>query len=283
MSDLMISRILPIADRTALETAVGRLMGSRGMVVRVADMLGGLFGSAVSAGWRGLKVPASITHQLQSIAEVALKRAFDLAIVGRAQTRWAADPATARTLAIATGAIGGFIGIAGFLPDATATTLLIMRNIAAIAAEEGEDLDQEDARAACLQVFALGSPGFGDESAGETGYWSARMVMHGRPMSLLLSEVAATYGVRLGQKLTSAIVPVIGAASGALVNSTFLDHYRSVARVHFTIRRLERSYGSAEVRAEAAAIAHAVRASQTQGRPTPRAGKHTVAVEEPRI
>ena len=258
MSDLTVSRTLPPADRAALEAAVSRLKGSRSVVVRVADMLGGLFGSVVSAGWRGLKIPPTITHQLQSIAETALKRAFDLAILGRAQTQWAANPATARTLAITTGAIGGFIGVAGFLPDATATTLLIMRNIAAIATEEGEDLDDEDGRAACLQVFALGSPGFGDDGAGETGYWSARMIMHGRPMSLLLSEVAATYGVRLGQKFTSAIVPVVGAVSGAVVNSTFLDHYRNVARVHFTIRRLERSYGATRVRDEASLIADAL-------------------------
>ena len=85
-------------------------------------------------------------------------------------------------------------------------------------------------------------------------------MMHGRPMSLLLSEVAATYGLRLSQQFASAIVPMVGAASGALVNATFLDHYRAVARVHFTIRRLERSYGAIEVRQQAEEIADSIRA-----------------------
>ena len=44
-------------------------------------------------------------------------------------------------------------------------------------------------------------------------------------------------------------MPLVGAAGGALVNSVFLDHYETLARVHFVTRRLERTYGSAQVRA----------------------------------
>jgi hypothetical protein len=267
MSELAISPLRPLsqADQATLDSAVRSLMNTRGVVVRVADLLGGLFGSAAAAGWRGLRVPATITRQLREIAETALRRAFDVAVLGRDQTAWAARPNTARAIAISTGAISGFMGFAGFLPDATATTLLIMRNIAAIATEEGEDLNAEDARQACLEVFALGSPGYGDESGeGDTGYWSARLVMHGRPMSMLLSEIAATYGLRLSEKFASAVVPIVGAASGALVNAAFLDHYRATARVHFTIRRLERHYGGVEVRLQAAAIAESIRARRRQ-------------------
>jgi hypothetical protein len=259
------SAMLSLADRLTLEGAVRRLMGSRGVVVRVADLLGGLFGSAAAAGWRGLRVPDRITTQLRGIAEVALKRAFDVAVIGRAQTEWVARPRTAQAITIASGAISGFVGFAGFLPDATATTLLIMRNIAAIATEEGEDLATEEARQACLEVFALGSPDLSEHDMGDRSYWSARLVMHGRPMSLLLSEVAATYGLRLSQKFASTIVPLVGAASGALVNSVFLEHYRNVARVHFTIRRLERRYGPSEVRREAEEIASSLRPARRRG------------------
>jgi hypothetical protein len=279
MSDVMVSPLRPLslADHAVLEASVRRLLSSRGVVIRVADMLGGLFGSAAAAGWRSLKMPPGLTRQLKGIAETALRRAFDVAILGREQTAWAAGPRAARMLAISTGAISGFVGIAGFLPDATATTLLIMRNIAAIAAEEGEDLMVEESRQACLEVFALGSPGFGEVSEeGDTGYWSARLVMHGRPMSLLLSEVAATYGLRLSQKFASAIVPMVGAASGALVNATFLEHYRAVARVHFTIRRLERSYGAVEVRQQAEQIAESIRAARREA-PVRRAATSMVA------
>jgi EcsC protein family len=65
---------------------------------------------------------------------------------------------------------------------------------------------------------------------------------------LLLSEIAATCGLRISQKLALQAMPLIGAAGGAFVNSAFLDHYQTLARVHFTIRRLERTYGSGSVR-----------------------------------
>jgi hypothetical protein len=270
MSELTVSAVpsplrpLTSGDYAALESAVRRMIRTRGVVVRVADLVGGLFGSAAAAGWRGLKVPDRVTRQLRGVIEAALRRAFDLSVLAEEQTRWATRPNRARVLAMTTGAISGFIGLAGFLPDATATTLLIMRNIAAVAAEEGEDLNSEETRRACLEVLALGSPGFGDpDEEGDSGYWSARLLMHGRPMSLLLAEVAATYGLRLSQRLTTTLVPVIGAASGALVNSTFLDHYRNVARVHFTIRRLERDYGSAQIRQQAQAMAATLRSGAT--------------------
>src|SRR3712207_7386206 len=36
-------------------------------------------------------------------------------------------------------------------------------------------------------------------------------------------------------------VPVLGAISGAAVNTLFIDHFQSLAQGHFTVRRLERS------------------------------------------
>ena len=235
-----------------------RLHASRGVVIRSADILAGVLGTAASYGMRGLKVAPSTTAKIQGIAEIALRRAFETSIIGIDRTAWMASPARARLLAGASGAIGGFMGLAGYLPDAFFTTLLIMRNIAAIAREEGEDLAGEDARKACLEVFAFGSPALEADDKGEdveTGYWSSRLLLHGRPMMMVLSEVAARYGVRISEKLAAQAVPLVGAAGGAMINTVFLDHYRNMARVHFAMRRLERSYGALQVRNEAQAIA----------------------------
>jgi len=136
-----------------------------------------------------------------------------------------------------------------------------MRNIALIAREEGEDLAEESARKACLEVFAFGSPVLDEDGTREdvdVGYWSARLLLHGRPMTLLLSEVAARYGLRISEKFALQVVPVVGAAGGAMINTVFLDHYRSMARVHFTMRRLERTYGGREVRDQAILIARSL-------------------------
>jgi hypothetical protein len=147
---------------------------------------------------------------------------------------------------MASGAASGFIGMGGFLPDATFTTLAIMREIARIAAAQGEDLSSDDARRACLEVFAFRSEADSDES--ELGYFSARLVFQGRPFTMLLSEVAARYGVVLGEKFSFQLVPIAGAVAGAALNAAFLAHYRNLALAHFTIRRLERRHGRDIVR-----------------------------------
>jgi len=250
---------LSAADRQELLEAVRRLQNSRGLVIRGADLLAGLLGSAASFGWRGLKLSPAVTGKLRGIAEVALRRAFDVAVLGVETGGWVATPRQGRIIAAASGAVGGFLGMAGFLPDATLTTLLVMRSIATIAREEGEDMGDAGARQACLEVFAFGSPSLDAAEEGDAGYWSARMLMHGRPLMMLFSEVAGRYGLRISEKLAVQAVPIVGAASGALVNTVFLDHYRNLARVHFTIRRLERRYGTGDVRATAQQMAQDMR------------------------
>ena len=248
---------LRAADHAALADAVARLVHSRGLVLRFADLVDGAIGGMAAASWRRLRLPERIARQVQGVAHETLRLGFEVALVGRGRTEFLGAPNTARLIAASTGAAAGFTGFAGFLPDATATTLLIMRNIAAIAEAEGEDLDDMMARRACLEVLAFCAPGFtpvGTED-GEAAYWSARLLLHGRPLSVLMAEIAAGYGIRLSQRLVASLVPVLGAAAGALVNVSFLDHYRTVAQVHFTIRRLERTYGPGEIRAEARRLA----------------------------
>jgi hypothetical protein len=49
-------------------------------------------------------------------------------------------------------------------------------------------------------------------------------------------------------------VPYIGAVLGATVNTLFIDHFQQMAHGHFTVRRLERKYGSVAVKAAYQAI-----------------------------
>jgi hypothetical protein len=43
-------------------------------------------------------------------------------------------------------------------------------------------------------------------------------------------------------------MPVLGALGGATVNAVFTDHFQSMARGHFVVRRLERLHGPETVR-----------------------------------
>ena len=59
----------------------------------------------------------------------------------------------------------------------------------------------------------------------------------------LITQVASRFGAVVTQKAAAQTIPVIGALGGAAVNYAFIDHFQSVARGHFTVRRLERKYG----------------------------------------
>src|SRR5258705_565862 len=76
-------------------------------------------------------------------------------------------------LATSSGAIGGFFGLLALPIELPVSTILMLRSIADIARSEGEDLWTQEARAACIQVFALGGSSVGDDAA-ETGYFAVR-------------------------------------------------------------------------------------------------------------
>ena len=142
------------------------------------------------------------------------------------------------------------------------TTTILLRSIAEIAREEGEDLARPEAALACIEVFGLGGEAAG-EAAIESGYFAVRgalaksvsesarfiaqrgLVDETAPILVrLVAQVAARFGVVVGEKLAAQAVPVIGAIGGAAVNVAFAEHFQTVARGHFIVRRLERAHGA---------------------------------------
>lgn len=262
---------LNAASLGALERALEQVEAGRGVLVRLADLMGGAVGQVTRLGMRGLGLAPALQLKLQGIGESAITRAFDLAMVGLknpvvqdldgpnfSEGPFAdgelADPPDRRwrdhvvqAAVAASGAIGGFAGLTGLIPDIGFTTFTIMREIARIAREEGEDLSGIEGRRACLEVFAFRSFDANEEQS-EIGYFSARAVLRGRPVVMLLSEVSSHYGLALSRKVALQMMPVAGALCGASLNAAFLAHYRALARAHFTIRRLERRHGARLVR-----------------------------------
>jgi len=235
-----------------LQAVLSRVEQGRGVLVRLADLMGGAVGQAARLGFRGLGLAPGFQAKLQGLTEAAITRAFDVAVLGIGapdpgagpRPAWR-EPAAQAAVAVS-GALGGFGGIAGLVPDISFTTMTIMREIAEIAREEGEDLRDEDARRACLEVFALRSfPVQRDADESELGFFSARALLRGRPVVMLIAEVASHYGIGLSRKFALQMMPVAGALCGASLNAAFLSHYRALARAHFTIRRLERAHGPA--------------------------------------
>jgi hypothetical protein len=254
---------LPPPVQEELAEALRSLRRGRGLVVRLADLMGMAVGSAgglaMRAMIRGMGAGSGtgrVPEKIRGLAEAALARAFDIAILGLPEgVRLSPGPRATQAVVTLSGAIGGFYGMAGLVPDATFTTLAIMREIARLARDEGEDLTSEAGRQACLEVFLLSPDARLREATGESdlSYFSARLVLQGRPVLALLNQAGARYGLVLSDKLALQAVPVLGALCGAAVNHAFLAHYRDLARAHFTLRRLERAYGETRVRAAALA------------------------------
>ena len=65
-----------------------------------------------------------------------------------------------------------------------------------------------------------------------------------------LAQIAARFGLVVSEKAMVQAVAVVGALGGAAVNLAFIEHFQDLAHGHFTVRRLERVYGTDAVRAE---------------------------------
>jgi hypothetical protein len=62
-----------------------------------------------------------------------------------------------------------------------------------------------------------------------------------------LAQIAARFNTVVGEKIVAQGVPVVGALGGVTINVLFIDHFQDMARGHFIVRRLERTYGEGQV------------------------------------
>jgi hypothetical protein len=213
-------------------------------------------------------MPKPWYRRLHNAAEAAISKAFDAALASlRREHEPSAQEGLYKGLAAGTGAVGGLFGLPGLIIELPVTTTLMLRSIAEIARFEGEDIHELETRLACLEVFALGGRSETDDAA-ETGYYGVRLALaayissaarevarhglasNGAPVVVrLIRFVAARFGAEVSRRGATQLVPIVGAAGGALVNTIFMQHFQDMARSHFTVRRLERVYGKSLVRA----------------------------------
>jgi hypothetical protein len=214
----------------------------------------------------GQALPRAISEAVSRATEIALTRALRYAL--RTIPGEPGDPETRihKALAALSGAMGGALGFSAVLIELPISTTIMLRSIARIAQSEGEDLGDPETAVACLQVFALGGRS-GSAHLHESGYFAVRAAMArsvtqavqqiaGRgvidesasAVVRLLSQIASRFGAVVSQKVAAQAVPVLGALGGATVNAVFIDHFQTLARGHFTVRRLERAYGKGTVR-----------------------------------
>jgi EcsC family protein len=217
----------------------------------------------------GQALPASASQVIAAATSKALEGALKVALGTMRPSRpHAASQILHKALATASGAAGGAFGLAALPFELPVSTIIMLRSIADIARSEGEHLSEPDTALSCVQVFALGGRA-NSTDASESGYFAARGVLaktvtqaarfvaergvigEGSPILVrFITQVSSRFGAVVTQKLAAQALPVVGALGGAAVNYVFIEHFQDVAHGHFTVRRLERVYGKALIKAE---------------------------------
>lgn len=262
----------PEADQAALEKAFQALEHSN-LATRLARAIGKQLGSL------SRMLPIGVSALVDRAAGTAIHTAMNVALRTLSDKPQRDTRLLHRAAAAASGAAGGLFGISSLPIELPVSTVIILRSIAEIARREGEDLSEPEAVLACLEVFALGAHEVGDGPL-ESGYFATRGILaktiseatkfvaaegvagETAPILIkLVTQIGSRFGIVVSEKLAAQAVPIVGAAGGAAVNYAFADHFQSLAAGHFTVRRLERTYGKEIVRAEYARLADARQAA----------------------
>lgn len=217
-----------------------------------------------------LRMLPSGAHELIGVAtHKALEQCLRMAIkVGQSNSAVIRNK-NGHTVAVAiTGAVGGFFGLPGLVVELPITTTVILHSIVEIARGQGEDLSNAESALGCLSVFALGPEGRRADAL-ESAYYATRAALaqvireaaayvtekgltkETAPVLLsVMGKIGARFGLEISEKAAAELVPIAGAAGGLTLNVLFARYFQSLAEGHFTVRRLERKYGSKLIREE---------------------------------
>jgi hypothetical protein len=213
-------------------------------------------------------LPPGWAEKVTMATETALSRALDAAVLTlRQDTPSSASHFTHKLFSGLSGAAGGAFGLPALALELPLSLVIMLRSIADIARSEGEKVRDPLTKLACLEVLALGGVGETRDPR-RHGYYAVRVALasavseaarfvaqkgvisHGAPPLIrLITQIAGRLSVQVTEKAAAQAVPILGAAGGAAINLMFLDHFQDMARGHFAIRRLERTYGPEAVHA----------------------------------
>lgn len=226
----------------------------------LAAKITNIIGSPIEKGFDLL--PKDWSAVVSSSTEKALQVAVNSAILTMNKSTKPDSANTLHKILIAgSGAVGGFWGVSALAVELPISTTIMMRSIADIARSEGQVISDPKVKLACIEVFAFGGPGKDDDAA-ETGYFAIRsslakgitdaaqhlakkgLTEKSSPMLVkLIAQISSRFGIQVSEKIAAQAIPVIGAAGGAIINALFIDHFQDMARGHFIVVRLEKTYG----------------------------------------
>ncbi len=237
-----------------------QLLEHPGLVARLSDIVGMPIEKAMEF------LPDSVSGKISSATQAALENALKIVLKTMDASSGDSFPRLHSAAVAMTGAAGGAFGLMALPVELPISTIIMLRSIADIARANGESLVSIEAQLACLMVFSLGGKASADD-ASESGYFAVRaglakavseatthiaekgFTSRSAPALLrFVSQIATRFNIQVSQKAAATAVPVIGAMSGALINTLFIGHFQDMARGHFTVRRLERIYDKESIK-----------------------------------
>jgi len=233
----------------------------------LAAKLTSLFAAPIERGLGML--PDKWMKVVQIATRKSLEQALKIAIKTMNRPELSQSSEMKHKLAVAiSGATGGAFGLLSLTIELPISTTIMLRSIAAIARNEGENLNSLETMLNCLQVFALGGRSAQDDAA-ETGYYGIRAALSkavsdaaryiaerglsdkSAPVLIrFIMSIASRFGIVVSEKIAAMAIPAVGAVGGAMINTIFIDHFQKMAKGHFVIRRLERKYGASVIKTE---------------------------------
>ena len=252
---------MPLSNEHLAELSEAkRLLENPGLAVKITNFVG----KPIEKGFELL--PDNWSQRIGLATKDALMFAMKGALLTMDSQSSEAHPRWHKVAAAISGAAGGAFGLPALIAELLVSTTIMCRAIADIARANGESLDNVSTRLACIEVFALGGASRLDDAA-EIGYFAVRsslaravseaaeylasqaLAEEGAPALVrLMTLIATRFQLQVSEKAAAQMVPIIGAAGGAVINLLFIDHFQDMSRGHFTVRRLERRYGTEEVR-----------------------------------
>jgi hypothetical protein len=205
---------MTLADRDALTKAVKSLEHPSH-----AARLTSLIGKPIEL--IGYALPSFASKAIASATSKGLEAALKVALRTLPRSPRTGSELLHRALATASGAAGGTFGLASLPVELPVSTVIMLRSIANIAQNEGEDLSDPEAALSCVEVFALGGRA-GSADASESGYFAVRgmlaktateaarfvaergVIKEGAPILLkFVTQVAARFGLVVTQKVAA--------------------------------------------------------------------------------
>jgi hypothetical protein len=242
---------LPQAEIIEL-TEAKSLLESPGFSSKITNLIS----KPIEYGFK--KMPKGSVEKINKVCEKTLEKVFYFTFKGGGTSKhlnhsreWWDEIGI-----MATGAIGGFVGLPALIVELPVSVSLIMQSISGIASNYGEDLSSAESKLSCIEVLHLGS------DREDKNYLDKRLEMDGvikeasdyiasegfsdienPKIKDFLSKVSSKFSITASDMAVIDILPMIGDITGATVNVLFMLHFQNTAKGHFIIRKLERKYG----------------------------------------